>query len=438
MSTPRPYQLSIAPALERFRPELEYACDFLDRCYHLRRRPGAATVLHYGPDGPPSAVLVPAALFPAAVRLDANGIHPDRGALAMAESGCGPAPLLPVARPGGPDYTNLGYDALGLIFLSLSRLEERDWPEPDRYGRFPYRHSLAARLDCYADPLADRAAHDLAAAVTGRGDPSPATESEIWLTHDVDRLRGYHRRREPAREMLGDLLKRRRPGAARRRLRDGYLSGEPWVSVRGLMDLSERYGHRSRFYFMGPSRNPMDSPYAATMAGLLRAVTDEITGRGHVVGFHPGVATATDGVEWERQRAGLERVIGRTVSEGRQHVLCYDAAVTPEIWDENHMAADHSLAFPEATGFRPNTCRAFAAYSLGRRRPLDLVQRATAIMDFGLFGGKYQSLSVAEALAESETAAACRRYGGTLVVLFYTGPGLRNWGEFYRALLERL
>src|SRR3546814_17244218 len=32
-----PYRLSIAPALEPFRPEIEYACDLLARCHFLRR-----------------------------------------------------------------------------------------------------------------------------------------------------------------------------------------------------------------------------------------------------------------------------------------------------------------------------------------------------------------------------------------------------------------
>ena len=75
------YRLSIAPALEIFRPEIEHVCTFLEECYLLRRQAGADLVLHYGPEASPNAVAIPAALFPGGVRVDGKGIHPDRAAL---------------------------------------------------------------------------------------------------------------------------------------------------------------------------------------------------------------------------------------------------------------------------------------------------------------------------------------------------------------------
>lgn len=432
-----PYRLSLDPALEPFRPEIEYACDFLDACHFVTRAPEAETVLHYGGAAPAGAIPVPAALFPGAVRLSGDGIHPEPAPLREIERGAGVAPLLP---PGGgtPNASEaLGYDAIGLIFLSLSRLEERGSETRDAYGRFPYSASLAARTGCYADPPADRAARDLAAAITGEAAPANRTRYQVVPTHDIDRLRGYHRIFEPLKESAGDLLKRGRPMSAWRRLRDGYFSGEPLRSVRDLMALSERFGLVSRFYFMGPSDSPLDSPYTSTMAGLLRRVTDEIAERGHVIGFHPGFETATDPEEWRRQRRGLEDVIGRPVEEGRQHVLRFVVDRTPAIWETENMRRDLTLGFPEAAGFRNGTCRPHRAYGLRERRALNLEVSATAILDFGLFDGKYRGLSAEQALAECGPAIeACRNYGGSLVVLYHTGqtrPPLRN---FYERLLE--
>ena len=57
------YRLSIAPALEAFRPEIEHVCTFLEDCYLIRRTPDAARVLHYGPGAPAGAVAIPAVLF---------------------------------------------------------------------------------------------------------------------------------------------------------------------------------------------------------------------------------------------------------------------------------------------------------------------------------------------------------------------------------------
>lgn len=426
------YRLSVSPALEAFRPEIEHACAFLERCHPLARDAGASTVLHYGPGAPAGAVPIPNLLFPRGVRLDTDGVHPIHGVLERhADRQVTGLFSAPSQGPG------LAYDALGLIFLLLTRLEERGHPARDRYGRFPRAAALAVRRTGAAGPLADEAARDVAAALFGRADPPLATSYAVHVTHDVDRLRGYHRLHEPLRQAAGDLLKRGRPGAALRRLVDGYAAGEPWRSVRAIMAASESRGLKSRFYFMGPSYHPMDSPYAASMPRLLRALGDEIAERGHVIGFHPGFETPSDPGTWQAQKAGLERALGRSVTEGRQHVLRYAAEDTPDIWNDAGMALDATLAWPEASGFRNGTCRRHAAYSLRRRRTLALDQVATAVMDFGLFGGKYRDLSVADALAEAKAAnALCRRHGGTFAILHHTGQMRAPQRTFFERVLE--
>jgi hypothetical protein len=203
------------------------------------------------------------------------------------------------------------------------------------------------------------------------------------------------------------------------------------------MDFAERRGLKSHFYFMGPSHHPMDSPYAATMADTLGRLAGMIKKRGHAIGFHPGFKTATDPAEWRRQRQGLERVVGCAVREGRQHVLRYDAAVTPRIWSDAGMALDCTLAYPEAVGFRSGTCRPHKAYDLGARRALPLTQLSTAAMEFGLFGGKYADLSLERAVADTAWAAdICRAFGGTLVLLFHTGQQERRLWQWLEAAAD--
>ncbi len=438
MSETIAYRLSLAPEFEPFRPELEFASDFLDACHFVERKEDAQATLHYGSNPPPDSVTVPPALFPAGVRLEEDGIHPECEELARIQAGRGAAPLLPIGGANDAKSDDrLGYDALGLIFLTVSRLEERNSPALDRYGRFPYSASLAARSGGLSDPLADRAARDLATALTGTTGPRNRGSYAVVPTHDVDRLRGYHRLFEPLRAAAGDIVKRGQPAAAWRRIRDGYFDGEPWRSVRDLMDVSERHGLKSRFFFMGPSSSMMDSPYAGSMRPLLRRVADEIAQRGHAIGFHPGFETADDGDLWRRQRDGLESVIDRPVREGRQHVLRYVADRTPEIWDAAGMERDYTLSYPEAVGFRNGTCRAHRAYSLRERRTLGLGQAATAVMDFGLFGGKYRDITVDQALEEcAAVARTCREYGGSFVILYHTGQSTGRARDFYGRLLE--
>ena len=130
-------------------------------------------------------------------------------------------------------------------------------------------------------------------------------------------------------------------------------------------------------------------------------------------------------------------MLGRPVREGRQHVLRYKAEVTPEIWSDAGMMLDLTLGWPEVTGFRSGTCRRHAAYSLVKRRSLTLEQVSTAVMDFGLFGGKYRDLTIEAALAEARGAIeACRRFGGALAILFHTGQRRPPVTTFYQRLLD--
>ena len=412
------YRLSLGPEIEPFRPEIEHACAFLDRAHGLVRDEAAVRVLHYGAVPPDGAQTVPAVVFPNLVRVDEAGLHLNRARFDAAIT----------------DGSLLA-DPLGLIFLMLSRLEERDAPVGDVMGRARYEDSLAFRLGRGGEPLADVAARDLAQALTGEARGN-ASVYEVLVTHDVDRLRGYHRWWQPLRYAGGDVFKRFSPGRALWRLHDAYASGHPWHSMRALMQLSEAQGLQSRFYFMGPSMRSADSPYALTMVPLLRAVVDEIVARGHTVGFHPGFGTESDGPQWQAQHDGLAAILDRPLVEGRQHRLCWDAALTPDIWDKAGMRLDSTLAYPESTGFRAGTCRRFAAYSLRSRRTLALEQVCTPVMDFGLFGGKYRDLGHDAALAEAVQAlAACREFGGTFVLLNHAGQSDPRIQSFFQALM---
>ncbi len=447
-STARRYRLSLDGALETFRPELEFVCRFLDVCHPLEHADDAEAVLHYGANPPPGAVHVPSALFPAGVHLDENGIHPNFSALERIEEGHGGVALLAPANGEGaapPSDAATGrvleYDALGLIFLLVSRLEGRASQAvgDDRYGRFPLQASLLYRRSRPDSPLADHAARAIAAALLD--DPEPANRSDfrVWLTHDVDRLRGYHRPLDPLGRAARDVVFRRAPVTALRHLQRTYLGGEPWRSSRQIMDLSERHGFTSRFYFMGPSEDRIDSPYLLREPAVVRRLSREMIERGHVVGFHPGFRTYRNAEEWNRQRRGLEKVLGHEVIEGRHHRMMFDAETTWDTWDEAGMERDFSLGYPEHSGFPSGTCRAHPTYSLRRRCSLNLLEYPTNLLDFGFFGGRYRDLSADQALAESRAVIdVSRRFGGDLAVLYHTGTRDAQWLEYYESLLEVL
>ncbi len=430
MSRPIRYCLSLDPALETFRPEIEFVCRFLDHCHEVCRGDEGDVTLHYGISPVAGAVHVPAVFFPDCVRIDDSGIWLNRDRFATLDDR-----LVPRAIGRGSNVCP--YDSIGLIFFLLSRVEERGCLVTDRHGRFPVSEAFSSRFGLLLDPPADRAVRDVAALLTGISSPPSRTQYSVRLTHDVDRLKAYHRPLDWVRPALGDVFLRRQFTKAGSRILEATRFGEPWQSFRRLMAIEETYGLRGHYYFMGPSALSMDSPYAISMRDLLSKVSAEVRQRGHEVGFHPGYATADNAEEWRRQRFGLESIVGGRVIEGRQHVLRYQADLTADIWDGEGMEYDCTLAYPDASGFRTGSCRPFQAYSLKNRRPLRLKQGSTAICDFALLGKKYRDIDDQQAFAESDAVIdACRRYGGEIVMLFHTG--LEDyWYCFFERLILR-
>jgi len=433
------YKLSITSELEPLRGEIEYVCDFVEDCHNIERTTNSHLILHYGNNPPDGAIHIPSIIFPAAISIDENGIHLDHNTFSIIEKD-----NLSAIIPSDCNYNNnphLYYDAIGIIFLMISRIEERDNDNLDNYNRFYYKAAFSVRNNIYEKPLADRAAYDIAKLVAGKNKLLNRTNYKIRLTHDVDKLKGYNRILDPIKNTMGDIFKRRNLTKAFTRIKDSYFSGAPWRSFKEIMALSEKYGHISHFYFIGPSEYYMDSPYAIYMVPLLRKIAKEVEKLGHNVGFHPGARTFDNPDLWNYQHSKLQEILDCELIEGRQHNLLYRSDITPDIWDKAGMKYDFTLGFPEKSGFRSGTCRPFRSYSLKNRKKLNLLQSSTAIMDFGLFGGKYRDLDLDTAINEClKINEVCKNFGGELVILYHTDWELsfKKMRNFYNLLLSEI
>lgn len=431
------YKLEVAPALQTFMPEIRYVLDIMDRYYPVARKDDGPTdrILRYGFEGEQDAISIPSHCFGKGIKIALDG-RPSLSQAAIETFLSADAGILPPKSHSGSAGDAIKYDAIGLAFIMLSRIEEWNFAGGDRYGRFAYDRAFAVRAGRHSEPIADQALEDVVRRLLSESRPSVRSKYRVNPTHDVDSLRAYHRVIEPLRYAVGDLLKRANPSSAIRRLAD-YIPGEPWRSFRHLMTVSEKYSLQSQFFFLGPSDDQMDSPYASTMRPLMANVCHAIVKRGHGIGFHPGFATYKDPAVWGRQKEAVAEISGQAITSGRQHVLRFASDVTPRIWAEHGMTRDYTLAFPESPGFRNGSTRPHPAYDPDTRKPLSVDLCATPIMDFGFFSGKYNDFSVEEALDASRPIVdAVRYHQGELVILQHTGPPLAKAYAFYDRLLD--
>jgi hypothetical protein len=347
-------------------------------------------------------------------------------------------PRRPLARAAGVPviYGAAGdgepaIDILGSCFFMLTRLEERVVAARDEHGRFPAGAALAHAEGFLDVPIVDVYVERLWEALAARWPrlERPRRSYRVALTHDVDDPLALLGRSRPelVRQLGADVLVRRDPALAARRV-GSWLAGsrggrrlDPYNTFDFLMDVSERHGLASAFYFMAADGTPgaEDPPYRLDDPWI-EALMRRIHARGHEIGFH-----ATD-VDRERTIGGFERVraaarragVEQEAWGGRQHYLRWENPATWETWDLAGLDYDATLAYADRVGFRTGTCHEYTVYDLVARRPLRLRERPFQVMDRTLL--EYMGLTPDAAHAAVRALAAeCRRHEGVLCMLWH-------------------
>jgi hypothetical protein len=338
-------------------------------------------------------------------------------------------------------------DVFGSAFFMLTRYEELVIADRDRYGRFPAASSIASRAGFLDVPIVDAYVELLWGALQ-RAWPGLRRRPrafEVTLTHDVDDPLATldHGPPDVLRQLAGDLVRRRDPRLASRRVRSllGDRRLDPHNTFDFLMDVSERHGLRSAFYFLAHRGDrPSDSTYLFEHPWV-RSLIGHIGRRGHEVGFHPSFSTYRDAARTHEELTRLLRVAeGEGVRQerwgGRQHFLRWANPDTWRNWDAAGLSYDSTLGYSEAVGFRAGTCHPYRAFDLVQRRPLDLYERPFQIMDVTLRSSMALSHDDAEGVV-TDIASTCRRYGGTLGILWHNNGLLRTDREkrWYASLI---
>ena len=112
-----------------------------------------------------------------------------------------------------------------------------------------------------------------------------------------------------------------------------------------------------------------------------RSIVDNITKRGHEVGFHPGYASFFNNITWRKEKEELESVINTKVLEGRQHYLRFKMPETFVLWEENRMEYDSTLSYFDVEGFRCGTGDSFPVFNFIERKTYKLKERPLIVMD---------------------------------------------------------
>lgn len=359
----------------------------------------------------------------------------------------------PAARYANDRSLRLPVDLFGSAFFMLTRYEELVKIERDEHDRFPAWASLAYQEGFLELPIVDEYVEVLWATMASLWPQLSRRQRtfQIKVSHDLDcparyQFLPFHRF---LRAFGGDIIKRRdfRALLLAPRVRfsrgDRLHPADPYNTFDWIMNISERNGLRSAFYFICGHTNPeRDSAYKPSHPAI-RALMRRIHERGHEIGLHPSYNTYRDPLALKREADTLlticsEEGIHQTQWGGRMHYLRWDQATTPRAWDAAGMAYDSTLGYADRTGFRCGTSHEYPAFDVLERSALNLRLRPLIAMECSVFDKNYMGLDDAEAcehLTRLRDRIALRN--GTFTLLWHNSEFVsQRLRRFYSKLID--
>lgn len=330
-----------------------------------------------------------------------------------------------------------GIDIFASTFFLLTRWEEHVNIIRDQHNRFPGSASVAYKCNFLHRPIVNEYAEMLWNMLIRLGykGSRKLRRSELFLTHDIDHI--HFPKVNGIKLFIKNLYSFKFRNAG---LYFYYLFYNPYNTFDWLMDLSEKYGQVSRFYFKAASksRNQLyDSPYYLK-SRFFKRLKVKIVNRKHIIGFHPGYNTFDNPDTWGVERSLLNTSIGFNVTEGRQHFLRLNIPETFEIWDNNNMLIDSSAGYADIEGFRCGTGDEFNIFDFKNRRILRLKERPLIIMEGTLKQCFGKDLEQAKKIFFYYIDSA-KKYSMPLTLLFHNSSfnsvSWKSWDTLYEKVL---
>jgi len=339
------------------------------------------------------------------------------------------------------NYLHLGLDIFGSCFFMLTRYEEIVLKERDKHERFPAKASLAYKEEFLLRPIVNEYVEVLWAAMKRLwpGLNRKQHSYKVLLTHDVDHPfmvcnQSWY---QLFRNIGGDILKRRDFGLVVRRWRCKIQNDpelDPANTFDFIMDLSEKYGLKSEFYFMTDhTAGSLDGSNYSLDSPDIRALMSKIYKRGHTIGFHASYNTFRDSQQTKKEFEKLVVVAEKLGIKqyswgGRQHYLRWENPTTWQNWEDAGLSYDSTLSFADYAGFRTGTCYDYPVFNLLTRKPLRLYEKPLTVMDQTIWGQDYMNLKMKDALKYIDHLSnCCLLFRGTFVLLWHNTSLIERW-----------
>ena len=300
--------------------------------------------------------------------------------------------------------------------------EEYSNPLRDQYDRFPYYAS--SNRDLF-DPKASRYLFERGYRIEYPDD----THFAVCLTHDIDIV--Y--RSIPSKGLAAlHSLKQCNPSSAFRTLSQACSRKIPLCNFQDIMELEEKYGAKSTFFFMAEHSDEQD--YSYNIEDLEQEI-GKIVDRGWEIGLHGGCSSYLSQEEMREKKKRLEKVGGKSVNGYRNHYLRFRTPDTWQFLSDAGFQYDTTFGYADCVGFRNGMCHPFKPFNRITRSEIDILEIPLTIMDCTL--ESYMRLDAGNAWEITHRLIdATKRCHGVITILWHNTYMEGEWLKFYEKIMR--
>ena len=339
----------------------------------------------------------------------------------------------------------LGIDIFASSFFMLTRWEEYVIKQKDKHKRFPDEISLSQKNNFEHRPIVNEYVEMLwnMLKFLGCKQKRKKHKYQAIITHDIDFLKRYDKFSKLIKAIGGDIILRKNPFLIPKTIKNyihikkGKIK-DIYDTFDYLMDISEKYNLKSRFYFIPGMLGEEDVRYNITNNFVAETI-NKIKNRNHNVGIHGTYKSYNKLNDFKNELDRLKKIQNK-ITEGRQHYLRFENPTTWQIWEDNNLKIDSTIGFSNTGGFRAGTCYEYPVFNILTRKTLNLIERPLIAMEVAIKTAYPKPNNFYNKIIE--LSEIVKKYNGNFVFLwhnnnFYTHEW-KLYSENYDELIKNI
>jgi hypothetical protein len=336
------------------------------------------------------------------------------------------------------DDSFLPFDLFACTFYLVTRYEEYLSENTDEHERFADSENILVRLGLHQKPVVDLMAYWMANEISVHFPDFRIRRRTFQFVTSIDIDNAWAYKNKSIAVSAGAIVKAIINGRWRElKQRLNVFLGfriDPYDTYKYILDTYQGLLDRIVFFILIGNRDQYDRNVSfknKNFRQLIHSLASVCE-----VGIHPSYASNYKPWLFETEKERLEEIIGKPVTQSRQHFLKLKMPQTYQQLLISGITDDYTMGFASLAGFRAGTCTPFSFFDLSRNQCTDLLIHPFQVMDVTMKNYLQMNPDEAWQLIE-KLMQEVKNVNGTFVSLWHN-ESLKDSGQWagWRKLFE--